>query len=192
MNTVGTNSLGFSCSLFEYFQLLLTITFRLLCCSKILKIEVEALSSHSFNSVSWYAWKYVDQFGEIICHWAECKYHWGPYQYILWSPAIWHDLLFWKVCTAHSRGSYITLQVFICKVFGVLGDIPKIVHIYETYLFNWWIDKRYHTINRQCQKIAWMIWNDVDCSTYGLQVSRLATQVKPTISATAQFELILD
>ena len=64
MNTVGTNSLGFSCSFFEYFQLLLTIIFRLLCCSKFLKIEVEAFSNHFFNSVSWYTWKYVDRFGE--------------------------------------------------------------------------------------------------------------------------------
>ena len=64
MNTVRTNSLGFFCSFFEYFQLLLTIIFCLFCCSKFLKIEVEAFSNHFFNSVSWYTWKYVDRFGE--------------------------------------------------------------------------------------------------------------------------------
>ena len=104
----------------------------------------------------------VDRFHEKVCHWAEYKYNWSPYQYILWSPAIWHDLLFWKaaVCTNPSRGSFYTLQVLICKVFGVLGDIPKIVHIYETYLFNWWIDERSElpSIENAKRLHEWLKW----------------------------------
>ena len=147
MNTVGTNSLGFSCSLFEYFQLLLT--FRLLCCSKILKIEVEALSSHFFNSVTWYAWKYADRFHEKICHLAGLNANSIGVRSNIFRGALQYDMSCYSGkqqcvhCTTPSRWNYYTLLVLICKVFVVFDDdIPKIIKHDETYLFNWWIDER--------------------------------------------------
>ena len=160
MNTVATNSLGFSGSISEYFQLLLTIFFCLLCyfiCFKFLKIEVSALSSQSINSVSWYVWYVLIGFMKNVSL--------GWIQISLESVSIYFvepcNLTWLTILESSSVYKPFKRKLLHTSSFNLQGIWSTWWHSKDrTYLFNWWIDERSElpSIENAKRLHEWLKW----------------------------------